>query len=1357
MIHERPVWPSGNPEPISIVGAGCWLPGGITSLKDLLDALRTGRDLISEIPSDRWNVDAFYDPDPLTPAKTYVRKGGFVSDIDRFDAAFFGISDSEAARMDPQQRMLLQTVWHALEDAGQSPEELAHSNTGVFLAMMNTNGYSQLKGGWEGLTGLTAYDAMADAMSIAAGRIAHFFDLEGPALTLDTACSSSLVGVHLARQAILSGECDMAIVAGVNAILHPGIHITFSKLGLMSRAGRCAAFDASADGYIRGEGCMAVVLRRQSDAIARGDRILASIVGTAVNQDGHTPAVTAPNGRAQEKVIRSALARVGVRPSEIGYLEAHGTGTPVGDPIEMSAIANVYGPDRTPDSRLYVGSVKSNFGHIEAGAGLLGLVKAALSLHHGEIFPSLHFKQWNPNIDLGQAPIEVPVGLVPWPARSGPRMAGVNSFGYSGTNAHAILQEAPQIGAETLEANAVNGHGEPEKANGHHSEAPASPRAGRPNELVVLSAKSKASLEELVDQWLAYLEREDEDAASLADIAFTAATGRAHLGHRLAAVGATKADISGKLRTWREGRVAKGLASGQSRPRLRPRVAFMFTGQGAQYAGMTAELYRTESRFAQTLDRVAALMDEELGVPLKEVLFGPLARTHLSSTRFVQPALFAVEYALADLLRHWGVEPDFVIGHSVGEITAACVAGVLDLEDAVRFVVARGRLMGELPEGGKMVALGATEEQARQWLKGHEANASLAAVNGPQAVVVSGTAAAVEAITELAQEAGLRATPLEVSHAFHSPLMDPILDDLARVAASMRIAPARLPFASNVSGDFHGDSIEPTYWSNHVRQAVLFHAGLEKIVEAGATLLVEIGPNPALTPAVATAFDAAKVQPIPTLKRDAKDATNLMGAAALLFAKGVTLNLDRLYWSQHYQRVALPLYPFRKERHWATPAGMLDQVPDAPADPLPELPALHPLLGEVIARSSRRTVFKTTLSTTSPWTDHRVLGTTIFPATAYLDMAARAYAAVSGEVWRPVVLQDVAYMRPLLLVYRKPKTVTLTLEHGRHGDGPARFIVAAADNAAEVYCQGRVSPAAGAAEVVEVAVLLPQPTADVQIGAFYNELREAGLEYGARFSNVREIWFGQAGSGEAVGRVAFARFGENGEGDPLDTAVLLDGCLHVFGAALKRVELNGHGGTYVPAAIQGMTLRSELPAQVWSQIKLTASADGRAALADVRVITDAGLVVAEFKGLELRQVDSLTTGKVPTATAHPATAGFAGLGAKSRAELVELLRPMSKPQRVRELSRWLTAEIKETLGQAAEGFDIDLLPPDAAFLEIGLDSLMVTDLQRRIQGKLEFRFKPMQGLDYQSIETMAGFLHDDVLAAELDKQPAVPA
>ncbi|MEP7133412.1 MAG: beta-ketoacyl synthase N-terminal-like domain-containing protein [Chloroflexota bacterium] len=1315
-----------NPDPIALIGVGCTLPGKITNKEDLLAALREGRDLITEIPADRWSVDAYYDPDALAPGKTYVRKGGFVENVYHFDPGFFGITDAEATRMDPQQRMLLQTVWHALEDAGQSAEELMNSNTGVFLAMMNTNNYSHLKGVFEGPMGINAYDAMGDAMSIAAGRISHFLGLEGPCLTLDTACSSSLVALHLARQSILAGDCDMAIVAGVNVILHPAIHIAFSKLGLMSRAGHCATFDASADGYIRGEGCVAVILRRQSDAIARGDHIIASIVGTAVNQDGRTPALTAPNGRSQEKVIRNALARTAINPNEIGYVEAHGTGTPVGDPIEMSAIVNVYGPGRGGDRPLYVGSVKSNFGHIEAGAGLLGLVKSALSLQHEEIFPSIHFHKLNPAIDLGQAPVRVAAERIPWPRSQTPRLAGVNSFGYSGTNAHMILQEAPLQNNIITESSATANHSLFDRAG----------------ELVVISAKSPASLDGLADQWIDFLAQENKN--SLHDIAFTAALARTQLTQRLAIVGKDKEDIKQKLQAWRDGRTPKGVAHGQTFAKVKPKIAFIFTGQGSQYAEMGRELYASEPRFAETINRIASFMDPELDAPLLEVLFGEKSAQYLENTRYVQPALFALEYALADVIRYWGVEPAFVIGHSIGEIVAACVAGVLDLEDAARFVVARGRLMGSLPEGGTMLAISAAPEQVQRWIQGKEADVAIATVNGPHAVVISGRAEAVAAVGAMAQTAGRQIKELEVSHAFHSPLMDPILDELTQVAASMRISPPRIPILSNTSGDFFGDVIKPEYWSGQVRNAVLFHQGMEKIIAAGCSLTVEIGPHPALTPVIVTAFDSPSLQTMPTLRKDKKDANNLLAALSALYVNGAPLKLERLFSNPDYQRVSLPLYPFHVEKYSLNLEGVLELGPDSyplvdAPDELPELPELHPLLGRVVSRNSQKVVFETGLKTTSPWTDHRVLDSTIFPGAGYVEMAARGFATIHGQSWHAVVVKDMSFEQPLLLSYREEKKVTLTLEQTANGKGDTKFVIAAGDGSV-TYCRGRITLSKAKQEQVQIEAELSGRDSEMKIGVFYGELRSRGLEYGARFANVRELWLGKSGSGEAFGRVL-----NTTENDPFNNAVVLDGCLQVFGAALATLDNMTQPGAYVPAAVQSISFGNEFPAQVWSHVKISADANGRGVLATIRVLNEAGEVVAKFENMELRRTMSLSFGK---------NAGGKGRASgnqifKSRAHAVETLRPLAKRDRVALLSKWLIAEIKDTIGQAADGLNLEKLPPTTAFLEIGLDSLLVTELQRRIQERLEFRFKPMQGLDYQSIETMAEFLHDEALAADL--------
>ena len=1327
-----------GPEPIALIGIGCTLPGRITNSEGLLIALREGRDLITDIPSNRWNVDAYYDPDPLAPGKTYVRKGGFVEDVYQFDPSFFGITDSEAARMDPQQRILLQTVWHALEDAGQSAEELANSNTGVFLAMMNTNNYSHLKGVYEGPMGITAYDAMGDAMSITAGRISHFLGLEGPCLTLDTACSSSLVALHLARQSILAGDCDTAIVAGVNIILHPAIHIAFSKLGLMSRAGRCATFDASADGYIRGEGCVAVILRRQSEAVERGDRIIASVVGAAVNQDGRTPALTAPNGRSQEKVIRNALARVGVSPNDIGYVEAHGTGTPVGDPIEMSAIVNVYGPGRSEDQTLYVGSVKSNFGHIEAGAGLLGVAKAALSLQHEEIFPSIHFNQLNPNIDISHTPVRVATERIPWRRNGTPRLAGVNSFGYSGTNAHAILQEAPQ------------------QSNGHKNQSEEQGLFKQAGELVTISAKSPSSLDELVEHWIEYLDKETD--MPLRDIAFTSALGRTPLSQRLAVIGKDRSEIRQKLQSWREGRTQKGLVSGQVHAKIKPKIAFIFTGQGSQYAGMGREIYENDPRFARTIKRVASFMDPELGASLLEVLFGEKSSEYLENTRYVQPALFAIEYALADLLHYWGIEPSYVIGHSIGEIVAACAAGMLDLEDAARFVVARGRLMGSLPTGGTMLAIAAAPEQVQRWINGKDGEVAIATVNGPHAVVISGRAESVSIVGEMAQTAGRQVKELEVSHAFHSPLMDPILSELTQVATSMRIFPPRIPILSNTSGDFFGDQIEPEYWSAQVRNAVLFHQGMEKIIDAGCNLIIEIGPHPALTPVVLAGFDSPVLKTTPTLRKDGRDASNLLNALASLYVNGAPLNFDRLFSSPDYQRVSLPLYPFQREEYQIDFENILEITPEsfqlrntpAPEEELPDLPELHPLLGKVVTRTARKTIFETSLKTTSPWTDHRVLDATIFPGVGYVEMAARGFAAISGESWQAVTVRDMTFEQPLMLSYREEKKVSLTLEGSAHGKGDTKFIIAASDGSV-TYCRGRINSSKQKQEQVQVEAEMSGRESEMKVGVFYGELRSRGLEYGARFANVRELWEGKSGSGEAFGRVTNPLM-EKGD-DPFNNAVLLDACLQVFGAALSTLERTNQPGAYVPAAVQSIIFAGDLPGQVWSHVKVSNNSNGRGALVTIRVLNDAGDVLAKFENLELRRTLSLAMGR---RNAGANERNSASQIFKSRMHAVEQLRLLSRKDRVALLAKWLTAEIKDSMGQAADGLNLERLPPSAAFLEIGLDSLLVTELQRRIQEKMEFRFKPMQGLDYQSIESMAEFILDEILASELQGE-ATPA
>jgi acyl transferase domain-containing protein/SAM-dependent methyltransferase len=872
--EARPV----TAEPIAIVGMGLRFPGGAHDAESFAELLWSGRDAIGPIPSDRWPVDSFFAADPDAPGKMTTRQGGFLDEIDQFDADFFGIAPREAASMDPQQRLFLEVSWEALENAGQSPAALAGSSTGVYLGISNSD-YGRALLARPDL--IDAYAGTGSAFSIVPGRLSYILGLQGPSIAVDTACSSSLVALHLACQALRLGECDLALAGGINLILAPEMNITFTKARMMAPDGRCKTFDASADGYVRGEGVGVVVLRRLSDAQARHDRILAVVRGSAVNQDGHSQGLTAPNGPAQEAVIRAALTAAGVPATAVGYVEAHGTGTPLGDPIEVGALASVYAPGREMARPLALGSVKTNLGHLEAAAGVAGVIKAVLSLQRREVPPNLHFRTGNPRIDWATLPITVPVRALPLAPAQGACFAAVSGFGFSGCNAHVILEEAPRAEAARPAEN------------------------GRPLHILALSARAPSSLAVLAERHEAALATAEPDAA---DLCFTANTGRSHFAERLAVIGGTAAELRQSLATV----TAEPHDAGEV-----PRVAFLFTGQGAQYPGMGLALHETSPAFRDALDSCAKGLAPHLQPGLLDVLRGTEPGVSIHRTAYAQPALFAIEYALAMLWRSWGIEPVAVMGHSLGEYTAACIAGVFPLSDALRLVAERGRLTEALAEDGTMAAVFGPEAAIMAAVADSGGALAVAAYNGPEHLVLSGERAAMSVALDRLQGAGLRVRPLKLSYAAHSRLIEPVQPAFRPALDATTFASPRMALVSNVTGALAGAEIAgPDYWLAHMRAPVLFARSVQALSALGVTHLVEIGPQPVLLGMAAESMGAGPAVFLPSLRRDRAPWPELLDSLRRLYLDGADIDWEGFDRGHARRRLTLPTYPFRRRRHW---------------------------------------------------------------------------------------------------------------------------------------------------------------------------------------------------------------------------------------------------------------------------------------------------------------------------------------------------------------------------------------------------------------------------------------------------------
>ncbi len=1156
-------------EPVAVVGMACRYPGGVDSPESLWQMVIEGRDTVSDFPSYRgWDVAELFDPDPDAQGKMYVQQGSFLADAGDFDAGFFGIGPSEALAMDPQQRLMLELSWEGLERAGIDPTTLRGSATGVFTGVIHAGYGGDVEGELEGygLTGATS--------SVASGRVSYVLGLEGPAVSVDTACSSSLVALHLAAQSLRSGECDLALIGGVTVMATPTAFIEFSRQRALAPDGRCKVYAGAADGTAWSEGAGVLVVERLADARRLGHPVLALVRGSAVNQDGASNGLTAPNGPSQQRVIRAALASGGLTTADVDLVEGHGTGTTLGDPIEAQALLATYGQERPPDQPLWLGSIKSNIGHTSAAAGVAGLIKVVQAIQHEVLPQTLHVDVPTPHVDWSAGAVSLLTESRHWPQGDGPRRAGVSSFGISGTNAHVIVEQAPA--EPPLES--------------------AAPERDDALTAWVLSARSEQALTNQAQRLLAHLAANVDLAA--ADVGWSLVTTRAVFEHRAVLTGADRGQLMTALAELAAGEPGAGVVTG--RARMPGKVVFVFPGQGSQRLGMGQQLYQRFPEFARAFDEAVSALDVHLRLPLRQVMWGSDAAL-LQSTEFAQSALFAVEVALAAQLRHWGVLPDVVTGHSVGEITAAYVAGVLTIEDAAKVVAARGRLMAALPTGppgGAMVAVAASEDEVAPLLT---ADVSIAAVNGPNAVVISGAEAPVTELADRLAEQGRRVHRLEVSHAFHSVLMDPMLAEFSQLLDGVSAAPPRIELVSNLTGKLAEPGYgSPQYWVDHVRQSVRFADGVRAAASAGADVFVEVGPSGGLTAAVEQSLSAEPALSAVTLPKDRPEAESLLSALGRLFAGGVDVDWRAALGGG--QRVDLPTYGFVRQRFWL-PVG---STRSADVRGVGLMRSDHPLLGVVVERpDSGGVVLTGSLSVAqSPWlADHVVDGVMLFPGAGFVELLLRA-----GDEVGCSVVEELTLMAPMVLPSAGGARVQVVVDPVGESGSRGVWVYsrgAGADSVWVLHAQGALSPGPSDSGA-DLSVWPPAGASEIDAGDAYDVLARRGYEYGPAFRGLRALWrrgsevFAEVAVGEGV---AVAGFGIH--------PVVLDAALHAWGVA------DGGDATMLPFSWQGVCLHAAGASRVRVRIAPAGTGAVSVDLADA-----AGLPVLSVRELMVRPVSA---------------------------------------------------------------------------------------------------------------------------------------
>jgi len=1190
-----------NQEPIAIIGIGCRFPGA-KSPEAFWKLLCDGVDAITQVPDNRWNTASLNETqlEATEEIDTYV--GGFLEQIDQFDSQFFGLSPREANNIDPQHRLLLEVTWEALEDARQIPKSLSGTQTGVFVGI-SSHDYSLFQ--W-GSPSTDFYGITGTNNCMVANRISYLFNWTGPSIAVDTACSSALVAVHLACQSLWNGESNLVLAGGVNALLSSKVTFNMVQAGLVDPNGRCKTFDARANGYVRSEGAGVVLLKTLSQAEADGDSIYAVIRGSAVNQDGRSNGITAPNVQAQEALLRQAYRQAGVSPGHVQYIEAHGTGTKLGDPIEMKALGKVMDKDRQPGDECAVGSVKTNIGHLEAAAGIAGLIKVALSLKYQQIPPSLHFQEPNPYIPFHKLPLRVQETLAPWPKRSSPALAGVSAFGFGGTNAHVVLEAAPSdVISDQLPVTSKE-------------------LLERSHHILTLSAKTEDALLDLVSSYHAYLENHPD--LDLGDICFSANTGRSQFNHRLAIIGSDKPELADKLAKINTGEELPGVWSGKlSSDEEAPKIAFLFTGQGSQYINMGRVLYETQPLFRETLEECDRLLQPYLENSILEVIYPDNAKESnsflIDQTAYTQPALFALEYALAKLWESWGIKPDVVMGHSVGEYVAATVAGVFSLEDGLKLIAHRGRLMQQLPHGGKMLSVMASFEKVNQLIAPYTEKVAIAAINGPESTVISGAAGVVETVKEILDAQGIKTKLLQVSHAFHSPLMEPILAEFEAVANQITYHQPNIPLISNVTGTRADKSIATaSYWVDHVRQPVRFAQSMETLHQGDSEVFLEIGSKPILLGMGRQCLPEAVGVWLPSLRPGQEDWQQMLQSLGQLYVKGVKVDWSGFDRNYAHSKVVLPTYPFQRQRYWIETEKNLVHKKHF----LPNHEHLHPLLGQRLhlAGLEEQIRFENLLSASQPTylQHHCVFSQPILPATAYLEIALAAGATLFNS--DNLILEGVAIQQALMLPEDKITAVQtiLTLQEAQTYSFQifSRGIDASESSPKwTLHAEGKLLP--GPQEIepkkTDLTTLQDEYHQKISVPELYQDYQNRGIDYGSSFQAVKQLWHSE---GKALGQIQLPETLVNDAEQYQLHPVLLD-------ASFQTLAATGDGANnqelYLPVHIKRLQVyRRSASNHLWSQVKKTPiTANTKTLTGEVSLLDEQGIVVAQVEGLTALQ------------------------------------------------------------------------------------------------------------------------------------------